>query len=1186
MSKQVQKKGPPGVLTNSAFKDNVRSGPDDDHDARLRTLLNELSLPKDKITNILQNSKSQKLLMLMEHGKGFKGEEDDQSIKGLLLALEARTKPADLIRSFQNINRQIDDKDKKWVKEFEALHGLDVLVAVLERHLKRNIVDELGYHVCVVGLQCITTFASEKAYFTLVADSISCLKVIVRMLWTDDLHLNFYVIAFLNMMAQSPIGYKRLMTAFNEIRENMKEKDRFCRIIHLLQEPCDASDKRQILNFINNIVANSKFCSLESREEEVQLRINLRNEFHNIGLSSILLRLKKTYSDNKALINEINEFENYGLGDWMGHTLLSLELMQLELLDIDDLWTLLTASISGLPTEERWLNTILQHMLLLPTGPLENLPSLNKRDLYFRLISEIFNQVCLPSWGLDPSFNNFQLPRRQLMDIFVDKEMIQKSKDQLKKLETTIELQKKQKATMQLRLTTEIDTLETTNNMVVLELNGAKAKYQREQLKVEQSLALRAQELMQLKVGLTKLEEEREFLEKALAGDSNALQEVRDRNLIKNSGLASNPLPVVIKASPPPTPPLGSMKGPPPPPPPPGGGLPPPPPPPGGMRGPLGPPPPPPPPESGFPPPPPPPSGATRGPPGPPPPSGCGFPPPPPPPPGGMRGPPGPPPPPGGGPPPPPPPGGMRGPPGPPPPPGAMRGLPGGPPPPPGGMRGPPGPMMMKKAGEKKKYTPTVQMKRVNWVKIPPAKVAATLWAKIDETKHEPIVSFEEVEDLFCATKKKVTEDDSTKKKEKVEAPKEKTVLDTKKQYNIAIMLGRIKEDFQTIRLKFLAMDEESFSEQTLLNFQKYLPTPEELEALKNPPFPREQLSKADQFTYVLNVELKRFPQRLDTMLYKGSFSEKMKSIQADVESVLLASTEVKTSKKLVKLLEIILLVGNYMNSSIKTAGAVPGFKLDALCKLANTKTLDNKSTLLRYIAEIIDNGAPELNGFEESLEHIPAAQKVQLQAMQGEMRELQKGLAQVKKEIEFYKEPSADDMFGPIAQISFCSQKEMDQLLIANEQMEKHFKEAVLFYGEDLKSASPDVFFELFSSFIDMFKDAQATNKKEKEKLQKLKVAEEKKKKEAQEKRIREEKKKLASGNRAGLSVSKDSDMNAMNGSARQPRNRQSPSGIKIEAANTNTVDKMDAKALHTTSSGGVAAVSERRERRRRNRE
>jgi hypothetical protein len=63
-----------------------------------------------------------------------------------------------------------------------------------------------------------------------------------------------------------------------------------------------------------------------------------------------------------------------------------------------------------------------------------------------------------------------------------------------------------------------------------------------------------------------------------------------------------------------------------------------------------------------------------------------------------------------------------------------------------------------------------------------------------------------------------------------------------------------------------------------------------------------------------------------------------------DVESVLEASKEVRHGPKLKKVMEVILLMGNYMNSSNKNAGPVHGFKIDFLAKV-RAYTASNMAT-------------------------------------------------------------------------------------------------------------------------------------------------------------------------------------------------------------------------------------------------
>lgn len=79
-----------------------------------------------------------------------------------------------------------------------------------------------------------------------------------------------------------------------------------------------------------------------------------------------------------------------------------------------------------------------------------------------------------------------------------------------------------------------------------------------------------------------------------------------------------------------------------------------------------------------------------------------------------------------------------------------------------------------------------------------------------------------------------------------------------------------------------------------------------------------------------------------------------MLEIEPRVKAVMEASREVARSRKLKKLLEIVLALGNYMNRGAR--GNALGFRLASLNKLADTKSSAIKgTTLLHYLVEVID---------------------------------------------------------------------------------------------------------------------------------------------------------------------------------------------------------------------------------------
>ncbi|KAL8180924.1 UNVERIFIED_CONTAM: Protein diaphanous 2 [Gekko kuhli] len=71
---------------------------------------------------------------------------------------------------------------------------------------------------------------------------------------------------------------------------------------------------------------------------------------------------------------------------------------------------------------------------------------------------------------------------------------------------------------------------------------------------------------------------------------------------------------------------------------------------------------------------------------------------------------------------------------------------------------------------------------------------------------------------------------------------------------------------------------------------------------------------------------------RLNGILFKLTFEEHINNIKPGIMAVTIACEEVKKSESFSKLLELVLLVGNYMNSGSRNAQSL-GFNISFLCK-------------------------------------------------------------------------------------------------------------------------------------------------------------------------------------------------------------------------------------------------------------
>lgn len=134
------------------------------------------------------------------------------------------------------------------------------------------------------------------------------------------------------------------------------------------------------------------------------------------------------------------------------------------------------------------------------------------------------------------------------------------------------------------------------------------------------------------------------------------------------------------------------------------------------------------------------------------------------------------------------------------------------------------------------------------------------------------------------------------------------------------------------------------------------------------------------------------------------------------ISNVMEASREVARSRRLRKLLEIVLALGNYMNRGAR--GNASGFRLSSLNRLSDTKSSSAKgTTLLHYLVQIIEAKYKDLLKMDEDLPHVRVGAKVSMGEMDKDISMLRNGLAEVAREIEFHRGAGTQhgDRFLPV---------------------------------------------------------------------------------------------------------------------------------------------------------------------------
>ncbi|NXM97988.1 FMNL3 protein, partial [Sylvia borin] len=197
------------------------------------------------------------------------------------------------------------------------------------------------------------------------------------------------------------------------------------------------------------------------------------------------------------------------------------------------------------------------------------------------------------------------------------------------------------------------------------------------------------------------------------------------------------------------------------------------------------------------------------------------------------------------------------------------------------------------------------------------------------------------------------------------------------------------------------------------------------------------------------------------------------------LHAIIAASVSIKSSQKLKKILEIILALGNYMNSSKR--GAVYGFKLQSLDLLLETKSTDRKQTLLHYISNVVKEKYQHVALFYNELHYVEKAAAVSLENVLLDVKELQRGLELTKRE---YTMHDHNTMLKDFIQSNEGKLKKLqDDAKIAQDA----FDDAVKYFGENPKTTPPSVFFPVFVRFVKAYKQAEEENELRKKQEQAL---------------------------------------------------------------------------------------------------
>ncbi|XP_006859828.1 PREDICTED: delphilin [Chrysochloris asiatica] len=379
-------------------------------------------------------------------------------------------------------------------------------------------------------------------------------------------------------------------------------------------------------------------------------------------------------------------------------------------------------------------------------------------------------------------------------------------------------------------------------------------------------------------------------------------------------------------------------------------------------------------------------------------------------------------------------------------------------------------PLLTRGLGHRRSETSHMSVKRLRWEQVENSE--GTIWGQLGEDsdydKLSDMVKYLDLELHFGTQKpaKPVPGPEPFRKKEVVE------ILSHKKAYNTSILLAHLKLSPAELRQVLMSMESRRLEPAHLAQLLLFAPDADEeqrYQAFREAPG---RLSEPDQFVLQM-LSVPEYKTRLRSLHFQATLQEKTEEIRGSLECLRQASLELKNSRKLAKILEFVLAMGNYLNDGQPKTNKTTGFKINFLTELNSTKTADGKSTFLHILAKSLSQHFPELLGFSQDLPTVPLAAKVNQRALTSDLADLHGTVREIQAACQNMA-PSSDDKFAVVMASFLETAQPVLRALdgLQREAMEELGK-ALAFFGEDSKATTSEAFFGIFAEFMSKFERA-----------------------------------------------------------------------------------------------------------------
>lgn len=219
--------------------------------------------------------------------------------------------------------------------------------------------------------------------------------------------------------------------------------------------------------------------------------------------------------------------------------------------------------------------------------------------------------------------------------------------------------------------------------------------------------------------------------------------------------------------------------------------------------------------------------------------------------------------------------------------------------------------------------------------------------------------------------------------------------------------------------------------------------------------------------------EIPRIEAKLKCMEIKLTFGRKLKKLGENLEVVRSAIKELRNSQRLRALLELILAIGNFINSKHAV-----GFRVGDLLKLESLPCNDTfVVSMLHYVSDLLEKIPGTIGCLCAELTHVPRASRVDLKLVSSRLSTLGKQLDDVSCTVQ----PNDFHMHANVQIILDTHKNELAEVKNLCVIVHKEYLELVCYFEED--PGTPPEIFTIITKFLDSLERAKEENQHQKNK-------------------------------------------------------------------------------------------------------